>query len=198
MFQRKSTPQPLTEPRPSTEIATIAKPGPTPIPDTKSENSNAPSWVYEEGVVIIGKNTRIGGSIGDCRILEVHGILEADVVAEVLIVREGGGVLGTIQVDRAEIHGIVEGTFTVHEHLDIAATGNVSGTISYQTLAVATGARLIGDITITELVPVTEDLNDVPFATVEPVEDDDQPKPHGKMNGKSVGDHANGVDLAHY
>ncbi len=96
--------------------------------------------------MVIGKGTTVHGTIGDCRKLDIHGVLQGDVVAEMMIVREGGGIKGTVQTDRAEIHGVFEGTLIVHEHLQIEATGEVSGEISYQTFAMQTGARLSGNI----------------------------------------------------
>lgn len=75
----------------------------------------------------------------------MYGVLEADVVAEKLIVREGG-VRGTIQSDEAEIHGVVEGNLTVHNHLDIRQTGYITGDVIYGSMATATGGRLQGNI----------------------------------------------------
>jgi cytoskeletal protein CcmA (bactofilin family) len=100
----------------------------------------------EEGLVVIGKGTRVHGKIGDCRKLDVHGILEADVVADTLVVREGGGIKGTVQTDNMEIYGVFEGTLIVHEHLSIESTGHVTGEISYRTLAIQTGAQVNGTV----------------------------------------------------
>ena len=101
---------------------------------------------HEEGLVVIGKGTRVRGTIGDCQRLEVHGILEADVVADVLIIREGGGIKGTVKTDNAEIHGVFEGTLIVHEHLDLQSTALVAGEICYQTLSIQTGGKMRGNI----------------------------------------------------
>lgn len=99
---------------------------------------------YPDGLVVIGPSSSVSGKIDACRILDVHGVLQADVVTEMLIVRHGGGVKGTIQTVNAEIHGVVEGSLSVHEHLDIRATGRVSGGVTYKTLAIATGAKFLG------------------------------------------------------
>ena len=99
-----------------------------------------------EGLVVIGKSTHVSGKIGACRILDVHGILEADVVAQTVIVRDGGGLRGTVQTENAQIFGVVEGSLTVNEHLDIQSTGRVSGGVTYRTLSVATGAKFLGTL----------------------------------------------------
>ncbi len=104
----------------------------------------------EEGWVVIGKGTRVHGKIGDCRRLDVHGILEADVVADLLVVREGGGIKGTVQSDNARILGVFEGTLVVHDHLEIESSGHVTGDVSYRTLAIQSGARLRGNIVCSE------------------------------------------------
>ena len=105
----------------------------------------------EDGLVIIGKGTRVTGKIGDCRILDVYGILEADVVADFLVVREGGGIKGVVQSASARVHGVFEGTLMVHDHLEIQSTGQVTGDVSYRTLAIQAGARLRGNIVCTEV-----------------------------------------------
>ena len=99
-----------------------------------------------DGLVVIGKGSRVQGSIGDCRMLDVQGILEADVTAEFLVVREGGGLKGQVRCVNARIHGVIDGVLAVSGHLDIQATGDVSGEIGYHTLAVQTGAKLRGAV----------------------------------------------------
>jgi cytoskeletal protein CcmA (bactofilin family) len=150
MFTRR--PSSEVEPRVSSPLpqpripSPIASAGPSPS-DSRHENVDP---LREEGWVVIGKGTRVHGKIGDCRRLDVHGILEADVVADLLVVREGGGIKGTVQSDNAKIHGVFEGTLVVHDHLEIESTGNVTGDVSYRTLAIQAGARLRGNIVCSE------------------------------------------------
>lgn len=150
MFTRR--PSSEVEPRVSSPLpqpripSPMASPGPSPT-DNRHENVDP---LREEGWVVIGKGTRVHGKIGDCRRLDVHGILEADVVADLLVVREGGGIKGTVQSDNAKIHGVFEGTLVVHDHLEIESTGNVTGDVSYRTLAIQAGARLRGNIVCSE------------------------------------------------
>lgn len=109
-----------------------------------------------EGEVIIGRGTRVVGSIADCRQLNVYGVLEADVVAEVVVVRVGGGIKGKVEAQNAEIHGTIEGSLVVHEHLDIRETANVLGDLVYQTLSVARGATVLGSIQAQQEKPVAD------------------------------------------
>ncbi len=134
---------PLPQPRIPNPVAAAG-----PVPSDNRHESVDP--LREEGWVVIGKGTRVHGKIGDCRRLDVHGILEADVVADLLVVREGGGIKGTVQSDNAKIHGVFEGTLVVHDHLEIQSTGHVTGDVSYRTLAIQAGARLRGNIVCSE------------------------------------------------
>src|SRR5204863_3407743 len=70
------------------------------------------------------------------------------VVADVVIVREGGCLKGHVVSDRAEVHGTFEGQIQVEDHLDIRATGDVSGELTYGKLSVASGGRLAGSVEI--------------------------------------------------
>ena len=51
---------------------------------------------YPDGLVVIGPLSSVSGKIDACRILVVHGVLPADVVTEMLIVRDGGAVKGAM------------------------------------------------------------------------------------------------------
>lgn len=118
----------------------------------------------EDGIVIVGRGTRVSGKIGDCRMLDVHGVLEADVLADFLVIREGGGIKGVVQSASARVHGVFEGTLLVQDHLEIQSTGQVTGDVSYRTLAIQAGARLRGNITCSEpeLSPDSQEAADPP------------------------------------
>lgn len=164
MFSRKPPPRALSH-----HPAKPVPPAPPPIP-TQGQRENAPAPTAsltsklaqvpvpkasieaspEEGHVTIGKGCRVHGKVADCRKLSVYGILEADVVADTLVVHKGGGISGTVHANDAEIHGVVEGTLVVRAHLAIEGTGHVTGDIRYRTLAMKTGARLHGNIVCSE------------------------------------------------
>lgn len=99
-----------------------------------------------DGLVVVGQGTRMSGRIETCRRLEIYGILEADVSAEMLIVHKGGGIKGTLEAQSAEVHGVVEGSLVVENLLDIRQTGHVSGELMYGRLAVESGAQVLGSI----------------------------------------------------
>ena len=99
-----------------------------------------------EGVVIIGKGTRIAGEITNCTRLEIQGAVEGRISAVALVVRDGGSVNGEIYAENAEINGIVQGHLDVKGLLDIRSTGRVEGDLAYGRLAVAMGGHIAGQI----------------------------------------------------
>ena len=141
MFQRK--PQDSSKLAPSVKVGIASPENVTAgAPIDRPDDVVSP----EDGIVVIGKGARVSGSIADCRKLEVCGILEADVVADLVVIRHGGGLKGEVRTTNAQVHGILDGSLTVHGHLEICATGEVSGDVTYGTFSVATGAKVQGAI----------------------------------------------------
>ena len=128
-------------------------------PDTfsqtlKSEDSSeiythrtAPtSSAKHEGHVLIGEGVEIKGEIRECREIEIHGTVEGDLEAEVLIVHQNGLVKGNVNTDRAEIHGSIDGDVIVKNRLDVKAKGSVAGKTEYGELSVEAGGRVVGTL----------------------------------------------------
>jgi cytoskeletal protein CcmA (bactofilin family) len=106
-----------------------------------------------EGIVIIGRGTRIVGDLVDCSMLEIQGSVEGRISTMALVIREGGSVNGEIHAETAEIHGRLDGHVEVSDTLDVRSTGRVSGEVTYGTLAVALGGFVLGSITKMEPPP---------------------------------------------
>ena len=100
-----------------------------------------------DGVVIIGKGTRIVGEITDCSRVEIQGAVDGTIVADALIIREGGSLTGRLQASHAEVHGAFNGQLDIAELLDIRSTGTVEGELAYGKLAVAMGGHISGNVT---------------------------------------------------
>jgi cytoskeletal protein CcmA (bactofilin family) len=99
-----------------------------------------------EGHVLIGEGVKIKGEIRDCREIEIHGTVEGDLEAEVLIVHGKGVVTGTVKTDRAEVHGSIDGDISVKYLLAVKAKGSVAGKTTYGELSVETGGRVVGTL----------------------------------------------------
>lgn len=108
-----------------------------------------------EGVVLIGQGTNLQGDVTNCNIVDIQGVLEGNVSAKVVIVRNGGGFRGSCVADHAEIHGVVEGEVIVHGLLDVRSNGQVAGNVTYEQLSVAVGARVSGQLETPAAVAAT-------------------------------------------
>ena len=99
-----------------------------------------------EGHVLIGEGVKIKGEIRDCREIEIHGTVEGDLEAEVLIVHGNGVLTGNVKTDRAEVHGSIDGDISVKYLLAVKAKGSVAGKTEYGELSVETGGRVVGTL----------------------------------------------------
>lgn len=97
--------------------------------------------------LIVGKQVHIKGEISGCERLVVDGHVDATVSGvKTLDVTANGSFKGSSEVDSASIGGTYDGDLKVNGHLEIAASGVVTGKVSYKTIAVANGGRLQGSI----------------------------------------------------
>lgn len=98
------------------------------------------------GDLVIGPGVQFSGRIRACERLIVGGEVDAEFPGARLEVREGGQYRGEARVRSAEIHGTLEGTVRVEGSLVLGPTAKVSGVIRYDTLEIAAGAELRGDV----------------------------------------------------
>ena len=114
--------------------------------DVFAHRSAPASQATREGQVLIGEGVQIKGEIRECREIEIHGTMEGDLKADVVIVHETGLVKGNINTDRAEVHGSIDGEINVKFQLDVKATGSVAGKTKYGQLSVEAGGRVTGTL----------------------------------------------------
>lgn len=98
------------------------------------------------GDLVVGAGVTFSGRIAACQRLVVGGRVDAHFPGERLEVRDGGRFQGEADVRSAEIHGTFEGTLRVAGTLALGATARVSGAIRYDTLEIAAGGELRGDV----------------------------------------------------
>ncbi len=106
-----------------------------------------------DGVVLIGKGTSVVGEIGNCSKVEIQGHLEGSIVAESIVVGEGGSIRGGLHVVHAEVQGFVDGDVLVEDLLEVRSTGRVNGEVAYGKLAVEAGGDIVGAIRGSQEVP---------------------------------------------
>lgn len=147
-----------------------------PASQTRSEARQTPTngekhssdAVAGDGYVLVGKGTKINGDISNCTLVEIQGVLEGSVIADCVIIRDGGGFKGMLQTDQAEVHGVIEGTVVVHELLDIRANGNVQGDLTYGRISISEGGVVSGSLQTKSALqaepPPTHDVSGDVFA----------------------------------
>ncbi len=112
--------------------------------EVHSHRSAPASEDKHDGQVLIGEGVKINGEIRECQKIEIHGTVEGDLEAEVLIVHGKGLLKGNVKTDIAEVHGSIDGDVSVKNLLDVKAQGSVTGKIKYGELSVETGGRIVG------------------------------------------------------
>ncbi len=99
-----------------------------------------------KGMMVVAADTAIQGSIRNCRVLEISGLVEGEIAVQSLIIREGGTFAGKIRAEEAEVYGILNGRAQVKNLIKIGPTGSVTGDIHYGQLAMELGAELSADV----------------------------------------------------
>jgi cytoskeletal protein CcmA (bactofilin family) len=104
---------------------------------------------------LIGAGSRFTGNFECGGDLVVAGHIVGDTrVAGSLTIADSGQWEGNISASTAIIAGEVEGDITVSEKLEIRKSARIRGTIRARTIAIATGAVIDGDMSVTSNVPV--------------------------------------------
>ncbi|MGI9405174.1 MAG: polymer-forming cytoskeletal protein [Hyphomicrobiaceae bacterium] len=95
---------------------------------------------------IIDADTHITGRMDDGENIEIHGMIEGELSADTVIVHPGGSVIGKLVANHAEVHGVAQGEISIRNLIDIASTGDVSGTVHYGQLSLAPGGCLSASV----------------------------------------------------
>lgn len=118
------------------------------VPDIPNLGSAKNSEADMEGKrLLVGRAVNLSGEIGGCERLVIEGKVDVTLNdVKTLEVGAQGQFKGTAAVEAAIIAGTFEGTLKVSGHLEVGAGAVVKGTVSYGTIAVASGGKLLGTI----------------------------------------------------
>jgi cytoskeletal protein CcmA (bactofilin family) len=119
------------------------KPTDKSLPRNRAE---APASARQDGLMAVGKSTRLEGRIEECELCLVAGSVKGRIVAGRLEIDAGGRVEGEAVVEDAVIAGVFDGQLTVTGALQLKSGARVTGEISYGEIQIETGARLVGRI----------------------------------------------------
>lgn len=98
------------------------------------------------GTLLLAASTAIIGDVRNCRRLDLYGSIDGEVVADDVVVHQGGKLSGRLRADTAVIHGAVEGDVAVRNLVTISATGTVSGDLRYGRLSLEPGGELVAKV----------------------------------------------------
>ena len=82
---------------------------------------------------IVGAGCNIKGKIETDHIVQIHGILHGNIVAETVVIGRGGCVFGNIYANTLFLHGSLKGDANV-KNANIFSNATMSGILSYKTL----------------------------------------------------------------
>jgi cytoskeletal protein CcmA (bactofilin family) len=95
---------------------------------------------------IIQEDTVIRGEIRNGRRVEVHGYVEGELAAELVVIHPQGQVYGTLRADAADVSGTAQGKMFIRNLMSIRSTGTVSGNVQYGQLAMEQGGNLSAEL----------------------------------------------------
>ena len=102
--------------------------------------------IKENSSLIIGEGATIKGEIVEENEIKVHGNIEGDITCKDLIVGKTGSIKGKIKADNLYVEGSVEGEIHVKELLKLMSSSYVSGKITYGSIQINEGGKLVGEI----------------------------------------------------
>ncbi len=95
---------------------------------------------------VIQKDTTVIGAIRNCRQIEVHGYIEGELIADELIVHEGGRLHGKVRTVTADVRGTLQGNVVIKNLITIRSSGAVNGDVQYGQLAMEMGGELSAEL----------------------------------------------------
>ncbi len=137
---------PYPNPTPPTPPAPPPAPGMTapPRPGAQPGRTREPT---ERRTLVVGRGISVQGTVQDAERLVVEGTVEASMIhATELSIAQGGVFKGAVEVEDAEIAGVIDGTLTARGNLIVRATGKVLGTANYRRLQVEDGGQITGEL----------------------------------------------------
>jgi cytoskeletal protein CcmA (bactofilin family) len=120
--------------------------------------------------LVVGRGISLQGTVQDAERLVVEGTVEASMISAVeLAVAFGGVFKGEVEVEDAEIAGVIDGTLTARGNLVVRSSGKVLGTARCRRLQVEDGGQITGRIEMLTEAPLPQPRAEPPPPRPEPV-----------------------------
>jgi cytoskeletal protein CcmA (bactofilin family) len=108
-----------------------------------------PAMQGDRRTLVVGRGISVQGTISDAERLVVEGTVEASSLsAAELQIAQGGVLKGQVEVEDAEISGMMDGVLTVKGSLVLRGTGQIIGEARCRRLQVEDGGQLSGKISM--------------------------------------------------
>ena len=125
-----------------------------------------PAQTGDRRTLVVGRGISVQGTITDAERLVVEGTVEASSLnAQELQIAQGGVLKGQVEVEDAEISGLMDGILTVKGSLVLRGSGQVIGEARCRRLQVEDGGQLSGKISM-----ITDSSSPTPTPSPLPVE----------------------------
>ncbi len=152
--------RPPLQPTPTAPPAPGA--APQGMPRAPMAPARMPPQASERRTLVVGRGISVQGTIQDAERLVVEGTVEASSLnAAELLIAQGGVLKGQVEVEDAEISGLMDGILTVRGSLVLRGSGQVIGEARCRRLQVEDGGQLSGKISmITDPAPAPAPTQD--------------------------------------
>ena len=111
----------------------------------KNDITDPIKQIKETSSLMIGQGASIKGEIKEENEINVQGVIEGDISCKELIVGKTGSIKGKIKTNTLYVEGKVEGEIDVRELLKLMSSSYVSGKITYGSLQINEGGKLISE-----------------------------------------------------
>ena len=110
--------------------------------------------------LIIGEGATIKGEIIEENEITINGTVDGDIQCKNLIVGKTGSIKGKIKADTLYVEGSIEGEINVKELLKLMSSSYVSGKMSYGSLQINEGGKLLGELEFKDKNIIQEEFKD--------------------------------------
>ncbi len=106
---------------------------------------------FSNNHTLISRSTRVNGDLHFTGELQIEGKVTGNIYADdekdaKLVIADTGLVEGEIRAPLVIVNGKVVGNIHSTKHLELAAKGNVTGTVNYTSIEMVKGAQLNGSM----------------------------------------------------
>ena len=128
--------------------------------DLNKETKEPIKTIKINSSLIIGEGATIKGEIIEENEITVNGSVDGDIQCKNLIVGKTGSIKGKIKADTLYVEGSIEGEINVKELLKLMSSSYISGKMSYGSLQINEGGKLLGELEFKDKNIIQEEFKD--------------------------------------